>query len=189
MRSTTGGEVPLSAFTHFEPGNDAAGGESSGTIPGGDDFVQPGAGLFAGRRRQRDRQRARTRSACPPASRPRSRAPPHAFQASLSNEPLLILAALVTVYIVLGMLYESYIHPITILSTLPSAGVGAILALMICGQDLSVIALIGIILLIGIVKKNAIMMIDFALEARARGGQAAATTRSTRPACCASARS
>jgi len=87
------------------------------------------------------------------------------FQASLSNEPLLILAALVTVYIVLGVLYESYIHPITILSTLPSAGVGAILALLICGQELSVVALIGIILLIGIVKKNGIMMIDFALEA------------------------
>jgi multidrug efflux pump len=93
-----------------------------------------------------------------------------AFQASLKNEPLLILAALVTVYIVLGVLYESYIHPITILSTLPSAGVGALVALLLCGADLSVIALIGIILLIGIVKKNAIMMIDFALEAeRTRG--------------------
>ncbi len=87
------------------------------------------------------------------------------FQASLSNEPILILAALVTVYIVLGVLYESYIHPITILSTLPSAGVGAILALLICRTELSVVALIGIILLIGIVKKNGIMMIDFALEA------------------------
>ena len=88
-----------------------------------------------------------------------------AFEASLTNEPLLILAALITVYIVLGVLYESYIHPITILSTLPSAGVGALLALLICREELSVIALIGIILLIGIVKKNAIMMIDFALEA------------------------
>jgi multidrug efflux pump len=86
------------------------------------------------------------------------------FQASLANEPLLILAALVTVYIVLGVLYESYIHPLTILSTLPSAGAGAILALLICGQELSVVALIGIILLIGIVEKNGIMMIDFALE-------------------------
>jgi len=89
----------------------------------------------------------------------------HAFEASLANEPILILAAIITVYIVLGVLYESYIHPITILSTLPSAGVGALLALIICRQDFSVIALIGIILLIGIVKKNAIMMIDFALEA------------------------
>ena len=97
-----------------------------------------------------------------------------AFQASLANEPLLILAALVTVYIVLGVLYESYIHPITILSTLPSAGVGALLALLSAGTDLSVIALIGIILLIGIVKKNAIMMIDFALEAERERGHAAA---------------
>jgi len=88
-----------------------------------------------------------------------------AFVASLSNEPILILAALIVVYIVLGVLYESYIHPITILSTLPSAGVGAILALLLFHVNLSVIALIGIILLIGIVKKNAIMMIDFALEA------------------------
>ena len=93
------------------------------------------------------------------------------FQASLSNEPILILAALVTVYIVLGVLYESYIHPVTILSTLPSAGVGAILALLICGQELSVVALIGIILLIGIVKKNGIMMIDFALEAERKEGK------------------
>ena len=93
-----------------------------------------------------------------------------AFLASLTNEPFLILAALVTVYIVLGVLYESYIHPITILSTLPSAGVGAVLSLLICGIDLGVIALIGIILLIGIVKKNAIMMIDFALEAERQQG-------------------
>src|SRR6185369_13535845 len=87
-----------------------------------------------------------------------------AFQESLSNTPILILAALATVYIVLGILYESYIHPITILSTLPSAGVGALLALRLVGMDLSIIALIGIILLIGIVKKNAILMIDFALQ-------------------------
>jgi len=93
------------------------------------------------------------------------------FQASLSSEPLLILAALVTVYIVLGVLYESYIHPITILSTLPSAGVGAILALLICHTELSIVALIGIILLIGIVKKNGIMMIDFALEAERKEGK------------------
>jgi multidrug efflux pump len=94
-----------------------------------------------------------------------------AFQASLSNEPLLILAALVTVYIVLGILYESYIHPITILSTLPSAGVGALLALLFCHSELNVMSLIGIILLIGIVKKNAIMMIDFALEAERKHGK------------------
>ncbi|HEX4198610.1 MAG TPA: efflux RND transporter permease subunit [Caulobacteraceae bacterium] len=94
-----------------------------------------------------------------------------AYQASLSNELWLILAAIVTVYIVLGVLYESYIHPVTILSTLPSAGVGALLALMLAGQDLGVIGIIGIILLIGIVKKNAIMMIDFALDAEREGGK------------------
>src|SRR5438874_6375915 len=88
-----------------------------------------------------------------------------AYKDSLASEPMLILAALLTVYIVLGMLYESYIHPITILSTLPSAGVGALLALMLFHVELSIIGLVGIILLIGIVKKNAIMMIDFALEA------------------------
>ena len=93
------------------------------------------------------------------------------FAKSLQNEPWLILAAVVTIYIVLGVLYESFIHPLTILSTLPSAGVGALLALMLVGQDLSVIALIGIVLLMGIVKKNAIMMIDFALEAERREGQ------------------
>jgi multidrug efflux pump len=95
----------------------------------------------------------------------------NAFQASLGNELWLILAAIVTVYIVLGVLYESYIHPVTILSTLPSAGAGALLALMIAGQDLGVIAIIGIVLLIGIVKKNAIMMIDFALDAEREQGK------------------
>jgi multidrug efflux pump len=93
-----------------------------------------------------------------------------AFQASLENQPLLILAALIAVYLVLGMLYESVVHPVTILSTLPSAGVGAILALMLFGSELNIISLIGVFLLIGIVKKNAIMMIDFAIDAqRARG--------------------
>ena len=94
-----------------------------------------------------------------------------AFQASLSNTPLLILAAVIAVYIVLGILYESYIHPITILSTIPSAGVGALLALIVCRTELNVMAWIGILLLIGIVKKNAIMMIDFALEAERRHGK------------------
>jgi multidrug efflux pump len=92
-----------------------------------------------------------------------------AFQDSLSSEPLLILAALFAVYIVLGMLYESYVHPITILSTIPSAGTGALLALMLFHMELNVIALVGILLLIGIVKKNAIMMIDFALEMERQG--------------------
>ena len=94
-----------------------------------------------------------------------------AFQSSLSNQLFLILAAIVTVYIVLGVLYESFIHPITILSTLPSAGIGALLALMAAGDDLTIVAIIGIILLIGIVKKNAIMMIDFALDAERNEGK------------------
>ena len=94
-----------------------------------------------------------------------------AFRASLSNELLLILAAIVTMYIVLGVLYESYIHPVTILSTLPSAGIGALLALMVARQDLGIVAIIGIILLIGIVKKNAIMMVDFALDAERNEGK------------------
>ena len=93
------------------------------------------------------------------------------FQASLANQPLLILAALVAVYIVLGVLYESYIHPLTILSTLPSAGVGAFIALLISRTELTIIALIGLILLIGIVKKNGIMMVDFALEAERNEGK------------------
>src|SRR5262249_22783241 len=92
-----------------------------------------------------------------------------AFQAALANQPILILAALVAVYIVLGVLYESFIHPITILSTLPSAGVGALLAILLFRDDLNVIAMIGILLLIGLVKKNAILMIDFALDVQRQG--------------------
>jgi multidrug efflux pump len=107
----------------------------------------------------------------PASIRGRFQGTAQAFQVALVNQPWLILAALVTVYIVLGILYESYIHPLTILSTLPSAGVGALLALMLAGMDFSVMALIGIILLIGIVKKNAIMMIDFALDAERKEGK------------------
>jgi multidrug efflux pump len=106
----------------------------------------------------------------PPAVQTRFQGAAEAFRASLSSTLLLILAAIVTMYIVLGVLYESYIHPITILSTLPSAGVGALLALLISGNELGLIAIIGIILLIGIVKKNAIMMIDFALDAERNQG-------------------
>jgi multidrug efflux pump subunit AcrB len=105
----------------------------------------------------------------PPTLRGKFFGTAQAYQDSLANEPILIAAALVSVYIVLGILYESLIHPLTILSTLPSAGVGALLSLLIFKFDLSIIALIGIILLIGIVKKNAIMMIDFALEAERKG--------------------
>ena len=117
--------------------------------------------------------RSKPASACPAASSASIAGDAAEFSKSLAGQPWLILAALVTIYIVLGVLYESYIHPITILSTLPSAGVGAILALMLFGQDLSVIGLIGIILLMGIVKKNAIMMIDFALEAERHQGMSA----------------
>ena len=116
--------------------------------------------------------RQATASLAMPASiEPSFQGTAHAFESSLANESILILAAIVTVYIVLGMLYESIVHPITILSTLPSAGIGAILALVLFGKDLDVIALIGVILLIGIVKKNAIMMIDFALEAERHEGK------------------
>jgi len=110
-------------------------------------------------------QAAMTRIGMPPSVHSDFVGSAQAFTQSLASEPLLILAAIVTVYIVLGVLYESYIHPVTIISTLPSAGVGALLALWLCRADFSVIALIGVVLLIGIVKKNAIMMIDFALEA------------------------
>ena len=104
----------------------------------------------------------------PASSRGRSRAPPRSSR-TFRDQPLLILAAIIVIYIVLGILYESFIHPITILSGLPSAGLGAVLTLMVFDMEFTIIALIGIILLIGIVKKNAIMMIDFAIEARAQG--------------------
>ncbi len=109
----------------------------------------------------------------PPALQGTFQGTASAFAGSLSNEGVLVLSALLTVYIVLGVLYESYIHPITILSTLPSAGVGALLALLVCGNELTVVAIIGIVLLIGIVQKNAIMMIDFALEAQRKEGKSA----------------
>ncbi len=115
-------------------------------------------------------KRRSRKSACPTRSRVTFSGSAAEFRSSLASVPYLILAAIVVIYIVLGVLYESYIHPITILSTLPSAGVGALLALILCRIDFSLIALIGVILLIGIVKKNAIMMIDFALEAEREQG-------------------
>ena len=114
---------------------------------------------------------AETEIGLPASAQTRFQGAALAFQASLDNTLLLILAAIITMYIVLGVLYESYIHPVTILSTLPSAGVGALLALMLAGKDIDIIAIIGIVLLIGIVKKNAIMMIDFALEAERKEGK------------------
>ena len=170
IRSNTGGEVPLSAFTHFEPGAAPLVVNHEGQFPAVTISFDLASGYSLGDAVSAIDQ-AREQIGMPASIEASFQGTAAAFRASLKNEPLLILAALVTVYIVLGVLYESYIHPVTILSTLPSAGVGAILALMICGQDLNVIALIGIILLIGIVKKNAIMMIDFALEAQRGEGK------------------
>ena len=167
----SGAQVPLSAFTHVCADDHGAGGQSPGAVPVGDAVVQPRSGSRLG-----DAVTAIAAAeheiGLPASIHASFQGTAQAFQASLANEPLLILAALLTVYIVLGVLYESYIHPLTILSTLPSAGVGAILALLLFRIDLSVIALIGIILLIGIVKKNAIMMIDFALDAERNEGKA-----------------
>ena len=168
--STGGGEVPLSTFTTVSKTQTPLVVNHEGQFPAVTISFDVGAGYSLGDAVNAIKQ-AESEIAMPASIQVAFQGTAQAFQASLANEPILILAALVTVYIVLGVLYESYIHPITILSTLPSAGVGAILALMICGEDLNVIALIGIILLIGIVKKNAIMMIDFALEAQRKDGK------------------
>ena len=170
VKSSNGTQVPLSAFTRFQQKTAALAVNHQGQFPVVTLSFDTAPNVSLGD--AVDAINAAKREIGMPISIKASfQGTAQAFQAALAGEPLLILAALVTVYIVLGVLYESYIHPITILSTLPSAGVGAILALMICGQDLSVIALIGIILLIGIVKKNAIMMIDFALEAERKEGK------------------
>jgi multidrug efflux pump len=170
VRSATGSQVPLSAFTHFEPGSTALAINHQGQFPAITLSFNLAPGVALGDA-VKAIDAAKHDIDLPASIQADFQGTAQAFLASLANEPLLILAALVTVYIVLGVLYESYIHPITILSTLPSAGVGAILALLLCRTDLSVIALIGIILLIGIVKKNAIMMIDFALEAERKEGK------------------
>jgi len=164
VKSTGGGAVPLSTFTHFESGTAPLAINRQGQFPSVTiSFnLAPGAALGEATTAI---ERAQRELGMPLSVQASFQGAAASFQASLTNEPWLILAAIVTVYIVLGVLYESYIHPITILSTLPSAGVGAILALLLCRSELGVVALIGIILLIGIVKKNAIMMIDFALEA------------------------
>ncbi len=166
-----GAQVPLSTFTRFAPRTTALTVNHQGQFPSVTLSFNIAPGFSLGEAVAAIG--AAEREIGLPASIHASfQGTAQAFQASLANEPLLILAALVTVYIVLGVLYESYIHPLTILSTLPSAGVGAILALLLFHIDLSVIALIGIILLIGIVKKNAIMMIDFALDAERNEGKA-----------------
>ncbi len=165
----TGGQVPLSAFTHVVPGAVPITVNHQGQFPviTLSFNLAPNASLgdaVAAVNKVKDE------IGLPPSIQAEFQGTAEAFQASLANEWVLILAALVTVYIVLGVLYESYIHPITILSTLPSAGVGALLALNVWNADFSVISLIGIVLLIGIVKKNGIMMIDFALDAERKEG-------------------
>ena len=170
VASVNGGGIPLSAITRFEMKSSPLSVNHQGQFPVVTiSFnLAPGASLGEATKAI---DKAQKEIGMPLSVQSAFQGTAASFQASLSNEPILILAALITVYIVLGVLYESYIHPITILSTLPSAGVGAILALLICGQELSVVALIGIILLIGIVKKNGIMMIDFALEAERKEGK------------------
>jgi multidrug efflux pump len=162
--------VPLSAFSHFQRGTEALSINHQGQFPSVTvsfnlaSNAALGSAITAIDKVQKDMN-------MPPSLQADFQGTAASFKNSLSNEGLLILAALVTVYIVLGVLYESFIHPVTILSTLPSAGVGALLALMLFHQDLSVVAIIGIILLIGIVKKNGIMMVDFALEGERQHGK------------------
>jgi multidrug efflux pump len=168
--STNGAQVPLSAFTHYEPTATSLAVNHQAQFPSITLSFNLAPGVALG-----DAVKAvenSTRQLGMPATiRGSFQGTAQAFQASLKNQPLLILAALITVYIVLGVLYESYIHPITILSTLPSAGVGAVAALMLFRTDLSLIAIIGVILLIGIVKKNGIMMVDFAIAAERNEGK------------------
>jgi multidrug efflux pump len=170
VKSSNATQVPLSAFTHFEQKQSTLAVNHQGQFPVVTISFNLAPGVSLGDAVNAIKQ-AEHDIGLPTSVNPAFQGTAQAFQASLANEPLLILAAIVTVYIVLGVLYESYIHPITILSTLPSAGVGALLALLICREDFNVISLIGIILLIGIVKKNAIMMIDFALEAERNHGK------------------
>jgi multidrug efflux pump len=170
LRSTTGAPVPLAAFTHFEPSNTPLAVNHQGQVPSVTISFNLAPGVSLGEATQAIDDAERT-IGFPPTIAASFQGTAAAFQDSLSSEPILILTALVTVYIVLGMLYESYIHPITILSTLPSAGVGALLALLLTHNELNVIGTIGIILLIGLVKKNAIMMIDVALDVERTQGK------------------
>jgi multidrug efflux pump subunit AcrB len=170
VRSSSGAMVPLSAFTHFGPSNTPLAANHQGQFPSVTLSFNLAQGVSLGEATAviDTAERALGFPATIHASFQGTAA---AFQTSTQSEPVLILTALLTVYIVLGVLYESYIHPITILSTIPSAGVGALLALLLRHSELNVIGLIGIILLIGLVKKNAIMMIDFALEAERKEGK------------------
>jgi multidrug efflux pump len=164
VHSNTGAQVPLASFTRLETSNTPLAINHQGQFPVVTLSFNLAPGVSLGEATKAIDE-AEIEIGLPHSVHTSFQGTAAAFRNSLSTEPWLILAAVITVYIVLGVLYESYVHPITILSTLPSAGVGAILALLVTGYDLGVVALIGIILLIGIVKKNAIMMIDFALEA------------------------
>ena len=170
LRSTAGTPVPLAAFTHYEPSNTPLAVNHQGQVPSVTISFNLAPGVSLGEATQAIEDAERT-IGFPPTISASFQGTAAAFQDSLSSEPILILTALITVYIVLGMLYESYIHPITILSTLPSAGVGALLALLLTHNELNVIGTIGIILLIGLVKKNAIMMIDVALDVERTQGK------------------
>jgi len=170
-QSDRGTSVPLTALTRFEPSAAPLQVNHQGLFPSVTLSFNLAPGMALGQAVTAVEDAAR-RIALPASIRGKFAGAAQAFQASLSTQPLLILAALVAVYLVLGILYESFVHPLTILSTLPSAGVGALLALLACGMELSIIAVIGIILLIGIVKKNAIMVIDVALDLERREGRA-----------------
>jgi multidrug efflux pump len=170
LRSTAGTPVPLAAFTHYEPSNTPLAVNHQGQVPSVTISFNLAPGISLGQATQAIEDAQRT-IGLPPTIQASFQGTAAAFQSSLSSEPILILTALIAVYIVLGMLYESYIHPITILSTLPSAGVGALLALLLTHNELNVIGTIGIILLIGLVKKNAIMMIDVALDVERTQGK------------------
>ena len=171
VRGASGSPVPLSAFTHLSQSTTPLSINHQGQFPAVTLSFNAAPGIALGTAVEAIHA-AELEIGMPASVRAEFQGTAQAFADSLRSEPWLILAALITVYIVLGMLYESFVHPVTILSTLPSAGVGALLALLLCHTELSVIALIGIILLIGIVKKNAIMMIDFALEAERDEGLA-----------------
>jgi multidrug efflux pump len=170
LRASNGGAIPLSAFTHFVPSNTPLAVNHQGQVPSVTISFNLSPGVSLGQATQAIDDAQRT-IGFPSTIQASFQGTAAAFKDSLSSEPVLILTALITVYIVLGMLYESYIHPITILSTIPSAGVGALLALLLTHNELNVIGTIGIILLIGLVKKNAIMMIDVALEVERTQGK------------------
>jgi multidrug efflux pump len=170
LRSTTGTPVPLAAFTHYEASNTPLAVNHQGQVPSVTISFNLAPGVSLGQATQAIENAERS-IGFPPTVQASFQGTAAAFQDSLSSQKLLIWTALFTVYLVLGMLYESYIHPITILSTIPSAGVGAVLALLMTHNELNVIGMIGIILLIGLVKKNAIMMIDVALDVERTQGK------------------